>query len=143
MRFLVVTDKPTKKKIRQTCEKMEKKYHKKAPQKLRSWYISRGTDWHKPFLEIAPALIFVFSDKTAPYHIQSTWIAVGYILLALEEKKLASLTYTPSKIKWANSMFNIPQNYILQVIIPVGKLRDPNYKKQPRHSLETILGIHT
>ena len=138
-RFLVVTDRNVKRKVRGICEEIEKEYHKIAPRALREWYATRGINWQKPFLESAPILIFVFSDKTAPYHIQSTWIAVGYLLLALEEKKLASLTYTPSKVKWANSMFEVPSNYILQVIIPVGKTGDPQYKKQSRRSLKEIL----
>ena len=138
-RFIIVTSAEIKKKIKEKCEEIEFEYHKTAPLELKEWFMKRGIDWHKSFLEGAPVLILVFSDKTAPYHIQSTWIAVGYMLLALEERNLVSLTYTPSKVKWANTMFNIPQKYLLQVVIPVGKQGDTSYKKQPRHDLKNVL----
>jgi nitroreductase len=46
---------------------------------------------------------------------------IGYLLLAAEEKGYATLTYTPSDTRWANSMFNVPEEYRLQTIIPIGK----------------------
>jgi len=44
------------------------------------------------------------------YYIQSTWIAIGYLLLALEQKGLATVTYTPSKVRWFNEFLGIPKN---------------------------------
>ncbi|MCD6488840.1 MAG: hypothetical protein J7K21_06430 [Desulfurococcales archaeon] len=50
----------------------------------------------------------VFRKTKEPYWVQSVWLAIGYLLLALEEKGLASLTYTPPKVKWANKLLNVP-----------------------------------
>ncbi|MGQ4894402.1 MAG: nitroreductase family protein [Candidatus Njordarchaeia archaeon] len=96
------------------------------------WFKARNITRKKPFLEKAPVLVLVFADNKAPYYIQSTWIAIGYFLLALGEKGLTTVTYTPSKIRWFNEFFNIPQNYVLQVILPIGKPATDSYKKQPR-----------
>lgn len=63
----------------------------------------------------------MFGRKTEPYWIQSTWIAIGYAILALEERGLASLTYTPPKVRWANELLGVPSEYVLQAIIPVGR----------------------
>ena len=131
-RFVIVTDMKKKHKIREFCEEIEKQFHELAPDWMKKWFKERNISWKKPFLENAPVLVLVFADNKAPYYIQSTWIAIGYLLLALEEKGLATVTYMPSKIRWFNEFFDIPQNYVLQVILPIGKPATDSYKKQPR-----------
>ena len=138
-RFVIVTDMKKKHKIREFCEEIEKQFHELAPDWMKKWFKKRNITWKKPFLENAPVLILVFADNKAPYYIQSTWIAIGYLLLALEEKGLATVTYTPSKIRWFNEFFDIPQNYVLQVILPIGKPATDSYKKQPRKKLEELI----
>ena len=68
-----------------------------------------GTDEHKPFLEIAPYLIVVFrinsiteDGETEPtyYSQESVGIAVGLLLAALHNAGLATLTHTPSPMKF-------------------------------------------
>ena len=64
-----------------------------------------GTDWHKEFLEVAPALIVVFSveyEKEGErvcknYYVkESVGLAVGLLIAAIHNAGLVSLTHTPS-----------------------------------------------
>ena len=93
-----------------------------------------GTDWHKEFLEIAPHLIIVFridygmreaGDGTAVkfkhYYVQeSVGIAVGFLLTALHNAGLATLTHTPSPMKFLRKILERPANETPFVVIPVG-----------------------
>ncbi len=121
--YVLVTDPRIKERIREECEKLERELHKNPPPNLKEFLASRKITWRKEFLTEAPALILIFGDSTKPYWVQSVWLSVGYLLLALQEKGLASLTYTPPKTKWVNELLQIPKNYILQSIVPVGKPR--------------------
>ncbi len=133
--FVIIGDAELKRVIREACEKSEKKFHEKVGGELVEWFRSRGIDWRKPFLEEAPYLIAVFSTMGKPFAIQSTWLSIGYLLLALEEKGLSSLTYTPSNPSEVGRILGAPKEAILQVIIPVGK-RSGEKKKEPREGLE-------
>ena len=62
--FVVVQDKGIKKQIRIAAEKEEKEFY--AHRATKEWLQDLnqfGTDWRKPFLEIAPYLIVVFRKK--------------------------------------------------------------------------------
>ena len=122
-RFIIVTDPKTKKRIRERCEEAERRFHKNPPQSIRRFLLEKGITWRKPFLTDAYALILVFGRKTAPYWIQSVWLSIGYLILALEEVGLASLTYTPSDTSWVHEELGVPEEYVLQAIIPVGKAK--------------------
>jgi len=139
-RFIIIRENNKKELIRKKCEEIERKFHDRAPEWMKKWMSERNITWKKPFLTEAPYLVFVFADITAPMAVQSVWLAIGYLLLALEEKELSTVTYTPSEIKWANELLNVPNNYRLQAILPIGKIRKGyNYKKQPRLPLDKIL----
>lgn len=61
-RFVVVTDPALKHEIRIAAEKEEKEsYEHSMPQEWLDDLAVLGTNWHKKFLGIAPALILVFS----------------------------------------------------------------------------------
>lgn len=107
---------------------------------MKRWMSERKITWEKPFLTDAPLLQFVFADLTAPMAIQSVWLAIGYLLLALEERGIHTVTYTPSEIGWANKLLKVPRKYKLQTILPLGLEKEGSgYKKQPRRGLEQIL----
>lgn len=137
-RFILVTDSKLKKKIREECERYEREFHERAPLWMRKFFNERNITWRKPFLTDAPILIVVFGRKTAPYFVQSVWLSIGYLLLALEERGLASLTYTPPRVSWVNELLKVPKEYVLQAIIPVGKPLDKNSIKR-RLDLSEIL----
>ncbi len=139
--FVVIEDMELKKKIREVCERGERKFHERVRGELKEWFRSRGISWKKPFLEEAPYLIAVFSLIGKPFAIQSTWLSVGYLLLALEEKGLASLTYTPSNPSEIGKILGAPKEAVLQTIIPVGK-EIRSKVKEPREGLEEKIFIN-
>jgi len=85
-----------------------------------------GTDWRKPFLEEAPVVIAVFevhrSDTTPkPYYVkESVGIAVGILLTALHEAGFATLTHTPSPMRWISEVLDRPVHERPYLLIPVG-----------------------
>ena len=129
-RFVVVKDSDVKRKIREAAEKEEfESYHGRMSEKWLKRLAHLGTDEHKPFLEIAPYLIVVFrinsieeNGETEPtyYSQESVGIAVGMLLTALHNAGLATLTHTPSPMKFLQAILNRPKNEIPFVLIPVG-----------------------
>jgi nitroreductase len=129
-RFLIVTDPQTKKRIRKACEQGEKEFYSKVNGELKKWLLRRGLNWRKPFLEEAPMLTLIFSKKKAPYSTQSVWLAIGYILLVIEEQGLGTITYTPSITKSVLDVLDVPKDYRLEVILPIGFSADEKTKEQ-------------
>jgi len=119
-RFILVYSDGLKREIRKYCEEAEKRFYERAPKDFIDWARSRGITWVKSFLTEAPILILVFGKTDEPYWIGSVWLAIGYLILAAEEKGYATLTYTPSNVKWANKLFKVPEEYVLAAIIPIG-----------------------
>lgn len=129
-RFVVVRDPEIKKKIREAAEKEEyESYHNRMSEKWLRRLAVLGTDEHKPFLEIAPYLIVVFrittvveNGETEPtyYSQESVGIAVGMLLTALHNTGLATLTHTPSPMKFLQEILGRPKNEVPFVLIPVG-----------------------
>jgi len=135
--FIIIDDPNVKFKIREICESGERKFYANVRGELKEWLARMKLTWRKPFLTEAPYLIAVFSNLKKPYAIQSTWLSIGYLLLALEEKGLASLTYTPPNPKEVADMLGVPNNFALQTIIPVG-LPEEDKRKEPRKKLHEV-----
>jgi iodotyrosine deiodinase len=129
-RFVVVKSPEIKSKIREAAEKEEfESYHHRMSEKWLRRLAPLGTDEHKPFLEIAPYLIVVFrittvteEGETEPtyYSQESVGIAVGMLLAALHNAGLATLTHTPSPMKFLQEILGRPKNEVPFVLIPVG-----------------------
>jgi nitroreductase len=118
--FIIINDNDTKHWIRITCEDAERRFHKNVKRDFKKWLEERNITWRKPFLEEAPVLIAVFNDMACPHSTHSTWLSIGYLILALEEQGLSSLTYTPPVNREINKYLNVPNPYRLEAIIPVG-----------------------
>ncbi len=128
--FAIVTDKKTKKKIRIAAEKEEKEFY--THRATREWLEDLNpfeTDWHKPFLEMAPCLIVVFkqiyefeakSKKKNYYVNESVGIAAGFLLMALHQIGLVVLTHTPSPMGFLEKILKRPKNERAFLLIPVG-----------------------
>ncbi len=152
-RFVVVRDAEVKKKIREAAEKEEyESYHGRMSEKWLRRLAVLGTDEHKPFLEIAPYLIVVFrinsiteDGETEPtyYSQESVGIAVGMLLAALHNMGLATLTHTPSPMKFLQEILGRPKNEVPFVLIPVGYPADdakvPDIKRKPLGEIMKIL----
>jgi len=151
-RFVVVQSPEVKKQIREAAEKEEfESYNKRMSDKWLRRLAPLGTDENKPFLEIAPYLIVVFritsiieNDESEPtyYSQESVGIAVGMLLAALHNAGLATLTHTPSPMKFLQEILDRPKNEIPFVLIPVGypaeNAKVPDIR---RKSLEEIMQI--
>ena len=138
-KFVVVSDPDVKHRIRVAAEAEEKEsYERRMPGEWLEALAPLGTDWHKPFLEIAPYLIAVFrmdwepvapaggvDDGTAVkrrnyYVAESVGIACGFLLAALHLSGLATLTHTPSPMGFLNPILGRPAHEKPYLLIPVG-----------------------
>ena len=128
--FSVVKDKSVKKKIRKAAEAEEKKFYKeRATEEWLKDLNKFETDWRKSFLEKAPALIVVFrqsydnsgSSKKKNYYVgESVGIASGFLIAAIHNAGLVSLTHTPSPMGFLEKILERPINEKAFLLIPVG-----------------------
>lgn len=128
--FCAVSDPEIKKKIRIAAEEEEyKSYHGRMSQEWLDDLKPMGTDEHKPFLEIAPWLIIVFKkpydivdgEKKQNYYVaESVGLASGFLLTAIHNAGLVSLTHTPSPMNFLQKVLNRPENEKPFLLIPVG-----------------------
>jgi nitroreductase len=152
-RFVVVRSAEIKSRIREAAEAEEREsYHGRMSDKWLRRLAPLGTDEHKPFLEIAPYLIVVFritsvteNGETEPtyYSQESVGIAVGMLLTALHNAGLATLTHTPSPMKFLNEILGRPKNEVPFVLIPVGYPAEgcevPDIKRKPLHEIMEVV----
>ncbi|MGD8866548.1 MAG: nitroreductase family protein [Gemmatimonadales bacterium] len=129
--FVVVSDMATKRRIREAAEREEREFYAgRAPADWLEALAPLGTDEHKPFLETAPYLIAIFAQsygiaagggKTKHYYVQeSVGIATGILVTALHNAGLASLTHTPSPMRFLNEILGRPENERPFLLLVVG-----------------------
>jgi iodotyrosine deiodinase len=126
-RFVVLTDPDRKRRLREAAEAEEREFYgRRASAEWLRALAPLGTDWRKPFLETAPAVIVVFEvhkgpDTPRPYYTkESVGIAVGLLLASLHQAGLATLTHTPSPMRFLNEVCERPAEERGAVVIPVG-----------------------
>ena len=149
--FVVISDPDLKREIRVAAEAEEKEsYERRMSQEWLDALAPLGTDWRKPHIEDAPCVIVVFRQaygiRTDPetgeesrvlhyYSEESVGIAVGFLLAALHISGLATLTHTPSPMKFLSEILDRPTNERAFVLIPVGYPADdaevPAINKKP------------
>lgn len=152
--FCVVTDPALKRKIRVGAEEEEQEfYERRAPQDWLDALAPFGTDASKPFLESAPYLIVVFAEKYGldehghkqkNYYVpESVGIATGILISALHHAGLATLTHTPSPMKFLNQILGRPERekptMILVVGYPAVDARVPDITRKPLESIASFL----
>jgi nitroreductase len=152
--FVVVGDPAVKRAIRVEAEKEEHEfYHHKAPPEWLEALAPLGTDEHKAFLETAPYLIVVFAQshgvlpdgrRVKHYYAQeSVGLATGILITALHHAGLASLTHTPSPMKFLNDLVGRPANerpfLILVVGYPAEGATVPAISRKPLEEIATFL----
>ncbi|WKZ58268.1 MAG: nitroreductase family protein [Cyclobacteriaceae bacterium] len=129
--FCVVENPEMKRKIREAAEQEE--YESYTGRMSEEWLDdikALQTDWHKPFLEIAPYLIVVFKKaydlkedgtKGTNYYVnESVGLACGFLLAAIHLAGLVALTHTPSPMNFLTKILNRPENERPFLLIPVG-----------------------
>jgi nitroreductase len=152
--FAVVTSPEIKRQIREAAEEEERAfYNGRAPQEWLDALAPLGTDWRKPFLETAPVLIVVFQElyglkpdggrEKNYYVLESVGIACGFLLAALHQAGVATLTHTPSPMGFLREILKRPVNEKAAMIIvcgrPVADAMVPAITKKP---LSQILSHH-
>ena len=129
--FVVVTDPATRRRIRLEAEAEERAFYRgRAPDDWLEALAPHGTDEHKPFLEEAPCLIVIFAQlygvdadggKRKHYYVhESVGIATGVLISALHQAGLASLTHTPSPMRFLNAILDRPTHERPFLILVVG-----------------------
>ena len=129
----VVVDRPSiKREIRLAAEEEERRNYlggRMSPE-WRAALHPLGTDWQKPFLEIAPYLVVCFAQsygltraggRIRHYYVQeSVGIACGLFIAALHGMGLVTLTHTPSPMGFLTRILRRPPNERAYLLFPVG-----------------------
>uniref|UniRef100_UPI004049E187 nitroreductase family protein n=1 Tax=Fulvivirga sp. TaxID=1931237 RepID=UPI004049E187 len=148
--FCVISNPELKQKIREAAEKEEfDSYNGRMSEDWLQDLKPLGTDWHKPFLEIAPYLIIVFKKaydldkdgkKKNNYYVnESVGLAAGFLLTAIHDAGLVALTHTPSPMNFLTKLLERPENERPYLLIPVGYPVEETYvPKLGRKPLEDI-----
>lgn len=148
-RFVAVADPDLKRRIREGAEEEEREFYgKRAGEEWLRDLAPFGTDDNKDFLEIAPWLIVVFKmmktdEGGQVYYVnESVGIAVGMLLAAAHHAGLATLTHTPSPMKFLGEILERPEHERPYLLIPVGYPAEgcvvPDIERKP---LEEILVV--
>ncbi len=152
--FAVVTDPAIKKTIREAAEEEERAFYSgRAPDEWLEALSHLGTDEHKPFLEIAPYLIVVFSQNHGVksdgstlkhyYVAESVGLATGMLIAAIHNAGLVSLTHTPSPMRFLNDILGRPSNERPFLILVVGyPADDVKVPKITKKTLDEIASFH-
>lgn len=129
--FVVVKDQKIKKSIRIEAEKVEEEFYShKISDEWRQCLKPLNLEIRKPFLEQAPYLICIFSQiygkdhegKKIKHHytLESVGIATGFLITALHQLGIATLTYTPTSMEFLNQVLERPENEKPFMILVVG-----------------------
>ena len=152
--FAVVADPAIKKTIREAAEEEERAFYSgRAPDEWLEALSHLGTDEHKPFLEIAPYLIVVFSQNHGVksdgstlkhyYVAESVGLATGMLIAAIHNAGLVSLTHTPSPMRFLNDILGRPSNERPFLILVVGyPADDVKVPKITKKTLDEIASFH-
>ena len=152
--FAIVGDVAVKRRIRGEAEREEREFYGgRAPQAWLDALAPLGTGPEKPFLETAPWLIAIFAAThfddasgtrhTVYYPKESVGIAAGFLIAALHHAGLATLTHTPSPMRFLNEILGRPSSekpFLLLVAgLPAANARVPAVT---RKRFEEIASIH-
>ena len=152
--FAVVSGPETKKMIREAAEVEEREFYEhRASAEWLAALEPLGTNEHKPFLETAPYLIAVFVQKFGVlpdgrkvkhyYPTESTGLAAGILITALHYAGLATLTHTPSPMKFLNEILGRPKSerpFLLLVVgYPADDARVPDIQRKPLEAFTSLI----
>lgn len=128
--FCVVSSKELKAKIRAAAEEEEKvNYSGRMSERWLEDLEPFGTNWEKPFIDIAPYIIVVFKrayetvegEKRNNYYVgESVGIACGMLIAAIHNAGLCTLTHTPSPMNFLSKVLDRPDNERAFLLMPVG-----------------------
>ena len=150
--FCVISNAELKSKIRAAAEEEEKQNY--AGRMSERWLEDLepfGTNWEKPFIDIAPYIVVIFKrayeiingEKRNNYYVnESVGIASGMFISAIHNAGLCTLTHTPSPMNFLSKVLDRPDNERAFLLMPIGYAADdaevPDIK---RKSLDEVM-IH-
>ncbi|MGO1117336.1 nitroreductase family protein [Rhodovibrionaceae bacterium A322] len=154
--FAVLGQGPVRKDLREAAEEEERTFYDgRAGQEWLKALEPLGTDASKPFLEEAPWLIAIFGaryslrpdgERTKNYYVpESIGIATGFLVSALHNAGLATLTHTPSPMGFLNKICGRPDNEKPYILLVTGYPADdavvPTFaqQKKPLEEITTFL----
>ena len=152
--FVVVSGAETKRRIRVAAEAEEREFYEhRASEEWLEALKPLGTDSNKPFLETAPYLIAVFLQKFGElsdgrkvkhyYPTESTGLATGILITALHHAGLATLTHTPSPMKFLNEILGRPKSerpFLLLVVgYPADDAEVPDISRKSLHDFVSFV----
>ncbi len=144
--FVAVSDPELKRRIREAAEEEERtSYDGRMSKEWLEALEPIGTDANKPFLETVPWIVVLFAQrfgfrkdgsKRKHYYVQeSCGIAAGFFIAALHEMGLATLTHTPSPMRFLSELLERPSNEAAYILFPVGYPADdalvPDLQRKP------------
>ncbi|MBO6798000.1 nitroreductase family protein [Maricaulis sp.] len=129
--FSVIEDPGKRKALREAAEEEERAFYAgKAGDEWLDALSPLGTDADKPFLEHAPVIIAIFAqkrggvtveEKRKNYYInESVGIACGFMLAALHQAGLVTLTHTPNPMRFLNEVCDRPGDEKAYMLIVAG-----------------------
>lgn len=130
--FAVIADPARRRRIRELAEREEYEFYHggRAPEQWLDALAPLGTNASKPFLETAPVLIAIFAQRhgIAPdgsqvkhYYVpESVGIATGFLIAALHNAGLATLTHTPAPMAFLNEICVRPAHEKPTILLVVG-----------------------
>ena len=143
-----------RRRLRAAAEEEERSfYDSRAPEEWLQALAPLGTDANKPFLEVAPWLIAVFvqphgvSAVGEPvkhyYAVESVGIATGLLIATFHLAGVATLTHTPSPMRFLNPLLNRPPHerpFLLLVAgYPVDGVQVPAITRKPLAEIASFL----
>jgi len=131
-KFVAVSDPETKRRIRLAAEEEERTSYLggRMPPEWLEALAPLGTTWEKPYLEIVPWIVVVFEERYGIlpdghrrknyYTTESVGIACGLFVTALHHMGLATLTHTPSPMRFLSEILGRPANEKPLILFPIG-----------------------
>lgn len=128
--FCVISNTELKQRIREMAEKEEyESYHGRMTEEWLKDLAPIGTDWNKPFIDIAPWIIVAFKKpydiidgkkKNNYYVVESVGLACGFLIAAIHHAGLITLTHTPSPMNFLSQALERPENERPFLLLPIG-----------------------
>jgi iodotyrosine deiodinase len=130
--YVLTGDPAIKAQIREAAEEEERINYQEGrlPPHWREDLEPLGTDWRKPFLETAPWIVVLFEqrygqreDGSRSHHYyvkESVGISAGIFIAALHHMGLATLTHTPSPMRFLTKLLGRPESERPFCLLPVG-----------------------
>lgn len=129
--FCLISNAELKSKIRALAEQEEKRsYEERMNTEWLEAIKPLGTNWVKEFIDDAPWIIVVLKkpydidengERITNYYVsESVGLASGFLLMAIHNAGLVSLTHTPSPMNFIAKALNRPENERPFLLVPVG-----------------------